>query len=101
MSENKQGSKRPDGFQGRNKGAPGGGGGGFNFYWIYAILGVLLISINLFNWQGGMTQITEQQFFKDLVNKSSVKKIIVVNKTQVEVFLQPDALNDEFNKKRK
>lgn len=97
MSENKQGQKKPDGFSNRGR----SGGGGFNFYWIYAILGVLLISINLFNWQSGMNEINEKEFFTELVNKNSVEKINIVNKGTVEVFLKKAALQDEFNKKRK
>ncbi|MFI5204933.1 MAG: ATP-dependent zinc metalloprotease FtsH [Flavobacteriales bacterium] len=97
MSENKQGQKKPDGFPNRGR----SGGGGFNFYWIYAILGVLLISINLFNWQGGMSEISEQEFFKELVYKDAVDKVIIVNQQQGEVHVKPTALTTEFNKTHK
>lgn len=96
MSDNKN-QGRPEGYPGGNRGR----GGGFNFYWIYAILGVLLISINLFNWQGGMTEISQQDFFRELANKGMVKKILIVNNRQVEVFLADNTLDEKFNKDRK
>ena len=63
----------------------------FNFYWIYAIVGILLISFNLFNWQGGSTTITPSEFENMVVN-NQVKEVVIVNHKIAKVFLTPEAL---------
>ena len=38
----------------------------FNFYWIYAIIAVILIAINLFSFDSGLTKIDEDKLFESL-----------------------------------
>lgn len=77
--------------------------GGFNPYWIYAILGVLLV-ISLFLSGGGSGEndkmITQNYFVKEMLLSNDVKKVVVVNDNQVEVFLKEEALenNEKYAK---
>jgi cell division protease FtsH len=71
----------------------------FNFYWIYAIIGVVLISLNLFNWNGNMTDITLTQFEK-MVEEGEVQRVVVYNKQMAEVYLKKEALSKEEHMKR-
>lgn len=64
----------------------------FNFYWIYAVIGIALISLNLFNWQGGSSTITPSEFENMVVN-NQVKEVVIVNHKIAKVFLTPEALN--------
>ncbi|MEZ4915956.1 MAG: ATP-dependent zinc metalloprotease FtsH [Chitinophagales bacterium] len=81
------------------------GNDGFNPYWIYAILGVLLI-VSIFL-SGGMGTSTDQKitqdYFKDeMLLADDVKRVVVVNDRKVEVYLKKDALeNNEKYKKLK
>ena len=70
----------------------------FNFYWIYAIIGVVLISLNLFNWGGSTAEIQITQF-EEMVRDNEVKKIVVFNKQVAEVYIKQDALNQDFHQK--
>jgi ATP-dependent metalloprotease FtsH len=73
----------------------------FNFYWIYAIVGVALISLNLFNWQGGNSVITPSEFESMVVN-GEVNEVVIVNHKTAKVYLNPEALeNEPHNKKIK
>ena len=70
--------------------------GGFNPYWIYAILGVLLV-ISLFLSGGGAENnkvITQNYFVKEMLLANDVKKVVVVNDNQVEVYLKEEALEN-------
>jgi len=79
QSNNKSGGKKP----------------AFNFYWIYAIIAVILISINLFNWDGG-THKTTIQDFEEMVQKGHVDGLEVVNNQRIaRVFIISDSLNSE------
>lgn len=64
----------------------------FNFYWIYAIIGLVLISINLFSWGPSLAKITPSEF-KTYVENSEVKKVVVINKEYAEIYLASDALS--------
>ncbi len=101
MAENKESSplksikpktnKKPNGDKGPKK--------PFNFYWIYAIIGVVLISLNLFNWNGNMTDINLSEF-EEMVKNEEVDRVVVYNKLTAEVFLKKEALKEEKHAKR-
>jgi len=76
--------------------------GGFNPYWIYAILGVLLV-ISLFLSGGGAENnkvITQNYFVKEMLLANDVQKVVVVNDNQVEVYLKEEAIenNEKYAK---
>ncbi len=68
---------------------------GFNFYWIYGIVLVLLIATQLMNWGGDPKEISEQQFFNTMFSKGDVEKIVIKNKESAEIFIKKERLNDD------
>jgi len=88
----------------KKKKSPLGGGNGkkpFSFYWIYAIIAIVLISLNLFNFNGSMTVISPQEF-EELVKDGEVRRVIIYNEQLAEVYLTETALDkDEHSKKIK
>ena len=76
--------------------------GGFNPYWIYAILGVLLVvSLFLSGGFGGSDdkKISQSYFVNEMLLADDVDKVVVVNDKQVEVYLKKEAI--ESNEKYK
>jgi len=73
---NKPGSKKP-----------------FNFYWIYGIIGAILIGINLFNFSG--LKKTQLNDFAEMIHNGDVAKIVVVNKEAVEITIKNEKLSKE------
>ncbi len=66
-----------------------------NFYWIYAVIGAALIALQLFNFDGGSTTISEHDFEK-MVMEGDVKGVVVVkNKNIARVTLTKEALEKE------
>jgi AFG3 family protein len=63
----------------------------FNTNWIFAIL---VVSIILFEWifSGNSAQKATTSMIKDMIAKHDIKKIIVVNKDQAEIYLTDDAI---------
>ncbi|HLP14359.1 MAG TPA: ATP-dependent metallopeptidase FtsH/Yme1/Tma family protein, partial [Flavobacteriales bacterium] len=98
QNKDKSPQNNPFGNQPRK---PQGGGSGFNFYWIYAVLIILLLSVNLFQWSGGTKEITEQQFYKDLFYRGHVKKVEVVNKQVAEIYIKKEHIEDKYHKDNK
>lgn len=64
----------------------------FNYYWLYAIIAVLIIGLNVFQFSAGSSPTDELTFFKDMVNSGDVAKIVVVNEKDVQVYIKKDSL---------
>ena len=71
----------------------------FNFYWIYAIIAVILISINLFNWDGGVREITQQEFTTEMLKQNQVEKLQIVNKEIVRIYIKQESLSEPAHDK--
>jgi ATP-dependent metalloprotease FtsH len=95
---NKQESNSQNSSQGNGKGkqsTPPGKGKTppFNFYWIYGILAVLFIVLQLVNWGTTVVEISQQRFETQMLKSGDVDKLIVVNREKVEVFIREDRLH--------
>ena len=82
-------------------GRPGGDGSKkpFNFYWIYAIIGVLFIGSTLFI-KKESNEITVTDFESMVLNGDVEEVIVVKNKNIARVILTRDALDQEPHKSR-
>ena len=65
----------------------------FNFYWIYGIVAVVLISINLINPSNSWVIKTNYSDFKQFIENKQVKEVIVVNKKEARVYIYPEQLS--------
>jgi cell division protease FtsH len=85
---------------------PMGGGKGdkkpsFNFYWIYAIIAVVLIGLTLMDWGTNMKKITDTEFETRLLDSNGVDHIKVMDKSVVEVYLTDEGKELSFYKENK
>lgn len=71
----------------------------FNFYWVYAIIGVILIFIQLFNWSSPLLEMKHHEF-EAMIEEGVVKQVVVVNEKVAEVYLNEKGLKDEKYAKR-
>ncbi|PKP44750.1 MAG: peptidase M41 [Bacteroidetes bacterium HGW-Bacteroidetes-12] len=67
----------------------------FSFYWIYAVVGIALLSLQLLNWSGGASVITEAEFEAMVMNNDVEEVIVVKNKGIAKVTLTKEALAKE------
>lgn len=90
-------------FSSGKKNPKKGGGSNFNFYWIYAIIAVVLISINLLNFNANTVSITSSEVER-LLKSGDVSKIIVYNvdgnAKSGEIFIKKDSLSNKDHKER-
>ncbi len=71
----------------------------FNFYWIYGIIILVILSINLFQYGGGMVKIDPTEYQK-MLEAGDVQRIVVVNDQMVKVFIKKDHLDKEPHKSK-
>ncbi len=75
----------------------------FSFYWIYAILAVVFIAIQYFNYSNPTKEVNWPRL-EEMLIRQDVEKIVVINKEKAEIFikkarLQSDTSYKEFLKK--
>ncbi len=63
----------------------------FSFYWIYAILAIVFIGIQIFNYSSPTKDITWNQLY-EMLAKQDVEKIVMVNKEKAEVYIKKDRI---------
>jgi ATP-dependent metalloprotease FtsH len=62
----------------------------FSIYWIYAIIGVVVIGIQLYLGSGSTSTIKSQSTFFELAEKGYIKEVEIVNKARVDFTLGED-----------
>ncbi len=67
--------------------------GKFNFYWMYAIMFLIIFVIYFTNFGDG-AQKTDWPQLQEMLVSGDVEKIIVVNKDKAEIFIKEDRLED-------
>lgn len=73
----------------------------FNLYWAYAIIGAVLISIQLFTWSSNNVKEITSTEFKKMVAEGDVEKVQIVNKKEGRVFIKRDRLEKYADKIKK
>jgi len=70
----------------------------FNFYWIYGIIALLFLALQLFNLNSGTTKKNEHDFFTEILPSNDVDRLnIDRRKLNVEVYLKAKSLEkDEY-----
>ena len=102
MSENRQnnsgeGKKKPAGPMNKLP-KPGGSKFNFNFYWVYAIIVILIFAVNFMNFGGEPREITWNEFENQMLKAHDVERLEVINKERVEVYIKKDSLKKDVYK---
>ena len=71
----------------------------FNFYWIYGIIILVILSINLFQYSGSMSTIKLNEFWT-MLEAGDVQRIEVLNDQVVKVTIKKDRLDRAPHKDR-
>ncbi len=66
----------------------------FSFYWIYAILAIVFIAIQYFNYNNPVKEIPWPRL-EEMLLKQDVEKIVIVNKEKAEIFIKKSKLESD------
>ncbi|OFX44992.1 MAG: hypothetical protein A2046_14975 [Bacteroidetes bacterium GWA2_30_7] len=67
----------------------------FNVYWVYAIIAIVFIGMQFMNFGSGAVQTTWNDFKVRMLTNDDVKKVVVVNRERVEIFIKDDKISNE------
>lgn len=69
----------------------------FTIYWIYAIIAIVLLSMQFLRMSPDLAPTSQQEFFDQMLIPGDVQKIdIVKNKEKVRVYIKLDRLSKDF-----
>lgn len=67
----------------------------FNFYWVYAIILVLVLLMSFFDFNSTSNKTNWQEFETKMLRSGDVERLVVVNKENAEVYIKQEALSKE------
>ncbi|HOI32120.1 MAG TPA: ATP-dependent zinc metalloprotease FtsH, partial [Bacteroidales bacterium] len=67
----------------------------FNFYWIYGLLAIVFVGLQLINWDSGATDLNKGELLQ-MLQEQEVEKIDLVNREIAEIYLTTDARKKYF-----
>lgn len=67
----------------------------FNIYWVYGLIAIAFIAMQFFSIGSNPMQITWNDFKQRMLISYDVKKVLVVNRELVEVFIKEDKISQE------
>ncbi len=68
-----------------------------NYYWIYGVVLLGIIALNIIPMSNAVKEITQGEFFQKYLPSHDVEKLMVYNDRYVEVYIKPDRLdNDKY-----
>ena len=70
----------------------------FNFYWIYSIIPLLFLSVQLLNFSSNTKDSSWQEVNRDMLQKKEVQKLEIVNDKYVKVYIKKESLKREYYK---
>lgn len=69
------------------------GGNKFNSYWIYGVIALFLLVLNFYSLGSSTNEPINWGRFEQMVRDGDVKRVIVVNKEFVQVYLDPEKVS--------
>lgn len=66
----------------------------FSFYWIYAILAIVFIAIQYFNYTSPVKEITWGKL-EEMLTRQDVEKIVIVNKEKAEIYIKAEKIKTD------
>ncbi len=65
----------------------------FNFYWIYGIIAVALIAMQMLNFNSTLKEIKSSDFFESMLKEHHVARVVVIPNQQIaEIYINRDSL---------
>ncbi len=71
-----------------------GGGPKFNTFWIYGIIALLLIALNIWSWGDASTEQITMNRLENMIAQQDVERIVVLNRARAHIYIKEDKLSN-------
>ena len=73
----------------------------FNIYWVYGIIGIVLLAVQFFKYDPDAISISKQEFEENILFQNDVKKMeLVSNKKLIRIYIKPESIDKDFYYKK-
>ncbi len=72
----------------------------FNFYWIYAVIALILISLTFLQSDGGVRSTNQKEFVEVMLKGNDVERVDLVDKTIAQITIKKESLEKQFYKNK-
>lgn len=79
-------------MENNNKDNNKSGGPKFNTFWIYGIIALLLIALNIYSMSDANKDPITLSRLQNMIERQDVARIVVLNKTRAHIYIKPDKL---------
>lgn len=86
-------------FANKENGPVGSSKPKFNIYWIYGLIILGFLSIQIFNFGSNKVEEISWNQFQEMVQSHDVDKIVVINEKKAQVYIRQDKINADKYKK--
>ncbi len=66
----------------------------FSFYWIYAILAIVFIAIQYFNYSNPVKEVSWNRL-EEMLKKQDIEKLVIINKEKAEIYIKKEKLKSD------
>ena len=70
----------------------------FNFYWIYAVIAIIIISLTFLKNDVGVRTTNQKEFVNKMLKAGDVERVDLIDHKIAQVTIKPDSLQKEFYK---
>ena len=73
----------------------------FNIYWVYAIIGIIILGGQFLNYTPDLLRIDQQEFEDNILLQNDVEKLdLITNKKLVRVYIKPTSIEKDYYYKK-
>lgn len=85
-----------------NNKQPSGGGSRIGSYWVYALIGIVLIALNILSFSEGQNEPITQSRLKSMIADNAVEKVVIIsNQNRAHVYIFKEKLQESAYKDAK
>lgn len=66
----------------------------FSSYWIYGVIALLLLAVNIFGFSDSKNEQITHQRLEEMINDRAIDKLVIVNEKIARLYIKPDKLDD-------
>jgi len=71
-----------------------------NFYWIYAVIAIVLLSLTFLQPDGGIRKTTQKEFVKTMLEAGDVKRVDLIDQKIAQITIKKESLEKDFYLKK-
>ena len=73
----------------------------FNIYWVYAIIGIIILGGQFLNYTPDLLRIDQQEFEDNILLQNDIEKLdLITNKKLVRVYIKPTSIEKDYYYKK-